>query len=136
MNSNNTEWFIVGIFVIILGAIGLTSCNHSSGNRRLKNIIKVDINPPRPRVVSVDAEDKIKRLDYKININGTVLNEGGRGKVLVTCYLYFGKKTYKRTSDIYMNSNQLKKMHFTFNEVSIWKGVSEYRYEMKVKAIH
>lgn len=105
--------------------------NQSDGTQN--PIIEVIVNPPNPRIVTSRSE-KAKEsslFDYAQAVDGTVLNEGGEGSVLVTATLTQGEQTFTQKQELYMNANQTNDVHFVFKEANVLNGEMVYNLTAK-----
>ena len=117
------------LLVVIGGAIILMFNN----NPKSFPGMKVQINIPKPTVVTKRIEDASTLLKLKETIYATIMNQGGDGNVLVTFHLLQDGNDFTRTESIYLSSNQSADLNQTFDEVTRLGGDMKYYVEAKAQ---
>jgi len=119
-------WII--LIVIIIAVLTMIANNPNSIPG-----VKVQINTPKPIVVTKRIEDASSILKLKETIYATILNQGGDGNVLVTFHLMQDGNDYTRTESVYMRNNQSFDLNQTFDEVTRLGGDMKYYVEVKTQ---
>ena len=94
--------------------------------------VKVEINTPKPVIVTKRADNKKSGLlNARTTIYATVLNQGGNGNVLVTFHVFQGNKSYDMSKEIYLLAGKSKDLEVTFEEVDYLSGKITYSVDAK-----
>ncbi len=125
---------ILGLLAIV-GFVGLNYLQSNRSGSTENSVIEIVVNPPSPRVVTSRSEEakESELFDYAQGVDGTILNEGGEGNVLVTASLTQGEQTFTQNQELYMNPNQTTDVHFAFKEADVLNG--KMVYDLTAKAI-
>jgi hypothetical protein len=95
---------------------------------------KIEINTPKPILLSVRADDKNSTiLKIKETVYARVQNQGGSGNVIVTFHISQDGNNYERTKSINLQSNEIQDIEETFDEVTRLGGQMTYSADAKAQ---
>lgn len=114
------------IVVLILGGGAIMILN----NPNAVPGVKLEINTPKPIVVTSHADGKKSTLfNARTTVYATILNQGGKGNVIVTFYVTQGSKTFDKSKTVFLSAGQSKDLEMTFEEVTYVSGKITYDVE-------
>ncbi len=95
--------------------------------------IKVEINTPKPVVITSRADNSKSDIKMRATIYATIQNQGGSGNAAVIFHLTQDGNTYDRTKIIPLASNESKDVDVTFDEVRRLGGEIKYNVEAQAQ---
>jgi hypothetical protein len=117
---------IVVIILVFLAIIGLITI---SNNPNSIPGVKVEINTPKPIVLSRRADNRKSDIKMRTTVYADIQNQGGNGNVMVVFHLTQGGNKYDRTQTITLNSGETRAVEATFDEVTRLGGDMTYNVE-------
>ncbi|MBX2907888.1 MAG: DUF4339 domain-containing protein [Taibaiella sp.] len=130
-NSTKTErksskgFFVVFILAVVC-LIGYLWMNSVSADGPLPNM-KIQLNSPKPAVLTTRADKSKSDIKMRATIYGTVQNQGGDGNVIVSFNVMQDGNTYERTRIVSLRNGETKEVEATFDEVTRLGGEISYR---------
>lgn len=122
----------VGI-IILFAALGIGILMVINNPESIPGV-KIEINTPKPTVVTSRADGKKSGLfNARTTVYATIMNQGGNGNVLVTFHIYQGGKDFEKSKSFYLGSNDKKDIEMTFEEVDYVSGEITYKVEALAK---
>jgi len=131
-NKKNYDWkiaaIIIGFLVVCLIHIILKNDPGSIPG------IKIKLNTPKPIVVTSRSDSsKSGLLKKRITIYATILNQGGKGNVLVTFHVFQDRNDWDRSKTVYLRPNESENVEETFEQVKRLGGEISYRVDVKAE---
>jgi hypothetical protein len=121
--SNSSWYFWIGLLTVI----AIIAVIMIKNNPNAIPGVKVQINTPKPTVITSRGDDKNSELlNFKETLYATVQNQGGDGTVIVTFNLMQDGNTYTRTQTVYLRANESRDLNVTFDEVKRLGGKMTY----------
>lgn len=119
------RWSVIAILLFIGIGYFINNPNAIPG-------VKVDVNPPRPVVVTTRADNgKTGLFKLRTTVYATIQNQGGEGDVFVKFLVHQGGNEYERSKSIYMQPNESVNLDVTFDEVRVIDGKISYDVQVK-----
>jgi hypothetical protein len=125
--KNIGKRIMIGIVVVVLIVLSMMIAN----NPNIIPAIKVQVNSPKPKVISQRIEDISSIFKEKWKVIALIQNQGGDGNVLVTFQLFQNGNSFDKTKEIHLKAGESLEVSEEFNEMRRLDG--EFSYEIAVK---
>jgi hypothetical protein len=125
--KNSGKRFLIGIVVVVLIVLSMMIAN----NPNIIPAIKVQVNSPKPKVISQRIEDISSIFKEKWKVIALIQNQGGDGNVLVTFQLFQNGNSFDKTKEIPLKAGESLEVSEEFDEMRRLDG--EFSYEIAVK---
>jgi hypothetical protein len=124
--KKKSKVWIVILVILLIGIVGIAGMIITNNPNAVPGI-KVEINTPKPVVISSSADGhKSGIFNARTSVKATVQNQGGDGNVLVTFYVTQGGNRFDKSKSLYLSANQTEELEMTFEEVTYIDGDITY----------
>lgn len=109
---------VISVVALWLAIVLYNYFSHSAAGPGFPTPVQVVVNPPDPQIVDRRSyKDETSDLfNYNVAVDGTVVNNGGEGTVLIQAILEQGSNRYERSKKIKLRAGEAKSLHFVFQE--------------------